>query len=115
MANITRAEQIIRKQEALALDLLESVKDSPLPAKLDVFQQMTNWVKVKSKLEDDDGGGIADYKRRLAGEAVVEPRRKRGETGGAALERFKSRLPAADVGDDDDDRGAAGSEDAAAA
>lgn len=112
MANITRAEQIIKKQEELALDLLMSVKDSPLVAKLDVFQQMTNWVKVKSKLEDDDGGGIADYKRRLAGEAVVQPRRKRE---GTALERFKSRLPATDDGDPDDDSGAPGGEDAAAA
>lgn len=113
MANITRAEQIIKKQEELALDLLASVKGGPLVAKLDVFQQMTNWVKTKSKLEDDDGGGIADYKRRLAGEAVVQPRRKRNEP--TALERFKSRLPATDDGDPDDDSGAPGSSDAAAA
>ena len=120
--NATRAAQIVHKQEALALCLLERAagKKINIDVQMDVFDRIAKWVAIKNKLENDDGGGIADYKRALAGEADKRPPRRswsrKGQpSGGARLDEIKSRIPGADDGGDDGDSGAAGGEVSAAA
>ena len=81
--------------------------------KMDIFSAIREWVKVKAKLEDDDGGAIAEYKRRLAGEDT-EPKKRRAY-GGARLEAIKSSLPGDGNGGDDGNSDDSGSEGAAAA
>ena len=119
MARPSRNDQIVSKMEALALTMLEKVetKDEKinLDLQMDVFERIGKWVAIKNKLENDDGGGIADYKRRLQGAADKHPKRSRHETGGSRLDAFKSRIPRADDGDIDGDSGGAGGEIAAAA
>ena len=120
MGRITRNEEIVRKVEALALDMLKkgSERDTNIDLKMDIFEKVTKWVAVKNKLEGDDAGGIADYKRRLHGESETDkhyspsrrPRGKSEPVGGPRLEAIKSRLPRADGGDDDGDSGDTGGE-----
>ena len=64
--------------------------------KMDIFRTVADWVKIKSKLEDDDGGAIAEYKRRLAGEDTGD--KKRRAFGGSRLDAIKSSLPKPDDG-----------------
>ena len=101
--------------EALAITMLDRVdgKDDKvtLDLKLDVFERVGKWIAIKNKLENDDGGGIADYKRRLAGETdkhyPPSRRPRRGEeVGGRALKSIKSRIPGANDGNADGDSGA---------
>jgi hypothetical protein len=121
MGRISRNEEIVRKMEALAIAMLARVdvksEKVNLDLQMDVFERVGKWIAIKNKLENDDGNGIADYKRRLTGETDkhVSPSRRprRGnpeETGGRALQAIKSRIPGADDGGDDGDSGAAGGE-----
>ena len=124
MARITRHAQIILKQEALALDLLKSAEDCDnLDMKMDLFERVGKWVSIKNKLENDDGGGIADYKRKLhaaTGETDKHPaagrsRRQAAANGGSRLDAIKSRIPHADDVSADSHGGDSGDEDSAAA
>ena len=127
MGRITRNEEIVRKQEALALAMLDSVQAEKvnIDVKLDVFDRVTKWIATKNKLENDDGGGIADYKRRLHGEPGAADkhyppsRRPRGRadqpTGGPRLDAIKSRIPGTNDGGSDGDSGDSGGEDTVAA
>ena len=123
MGRISRNDQIVHKMEELALDMIAKLngKDITLDLKMDVFDRVGKWIAIKNKLENDDGGGIADYKRRLAGETDKLPaarRPRRGnpdEIGGRALKAIKSRIPAANAGGDDGNSGGAGGEVPAAA
>ena len=126
MARQSRNDQIVSKMEALALTMLERVggqdEKITLDLRMDVFERVGKWIAIRNKLENDDGGGIADYKRRLHGEGAADKhpagaRRsgRAGETGGARLAAIKSRIPAANAGGDDGDSGAAGGEVSAAA
>jgi hypothetical protein len=121
MARITRHAQIILKQEALALDLLKSAENcDSLDMKMDLFERVGKWVSIKNKLENDDGGGIADYKRKLhaaSGEADKHPAARRSgrdsqANGGARLNAIKSRIPAGNDGGSDRHGGDSGDEDA---
>jgi hypothetical protein len=115
VARKTRSDTIVSQMEALALTLLDRAKmdDTNIDLRMDIFSQIREWVKVKSKLEDEDGGAIAEYKRRLAGEDT-EPKKRRAY-GGSRLEAIKSSLPADRAGGNDGDSDAAGSQDIAAA
>jgi len=122
MGRITRNEEIIRKQEALALSMQDRVKgkDTSIDVQMDVFDRVTKWIATKNKLEDDGAGGIADYKRRLHGESETDKhyppsRRPRSgqPSGGPALDAIKSRVSGTDDGGDDGDSGDSGGEDAA--
>ncbi len=129
MGRITQNEEIVRKMERLALNMLGQVDGKEtekvsLDIKMDVFDRVGKWIAIKNKLENDDGGGIADYKRRLHGESTSDKhyppsRRPRGRTdqpsGGAGLDAIKSRISGADDGGHDGDSGDPGGEDAAAA
>ena len=113
MARQSRNEQIVHKMEALALSMLGEVDVDKitLDLKMDVFERVGKWIAIKNKLENDDGGGIADYKRRLQGAPDKHPpRRSRGETGGDRLAAIKSRLPGSNDGGIDGDSGGAGGE-----
>jgi len=106
----SRNETIVHKQEQLALTMLEraSKPEVSVDVQLDVFDKISRWVAVKNKLENDDGGGIAEYKRQLFEGASDTPARrsrarKDAATGGARLEAIKSRLPGADDGGADGD------------
>lgn len=111
-----RSEVIVSEMEALALVLMGKAKEEAtnIDLKMDIFSQIREWVKVKSKLEDDDGGAIAEYKRRLAGEDT-EDKPKRRAYGGARLEAIKSGLPTDRAGHDDGDSQSSGGEGSAAA
>lgn len=107
MGRITRNEEIIRKVESLALNMLAKVEGKEeqvtLDLKMDVFERVCKWIQIRNKIEDPDGGAIGDYKRRLAGEDTqhVPPSRRpknRDSAGGEALNALKSRLPSADDG-----------------
>lgn len=123
MGTISRNQRIVNSMEALALDLLKRAEGPKvaIDVQMDVFDRIGKWIAIKNKLENDDGGGIAEYKRALAGEAHKHPtaRRSRGRpdqpTGGAALAALKSRIPSADDGGSSGDSGGSGSEDTAAA
>jgi len=110
-----RSETIVNQMESLAITMLEKAKleDTNIDLKMDIFSAIREWVKVKAKLEDDDGGAIAEYKRRLAGEDT-EPKKRRAY-GGARLEAIKSSLPGDSDGGDDGNSNDSGSEGAAAA
>ena len=122
MARITRHAQIILKQEALALDLLQAAEKSDnLDMKMDLFEKVGKWVWIKNKLEDDGAGGIADYKRRLHAEssetdkhpAARRSGRQTALNGGSKLDAIKSRIPGAASADADSDSGGSGIEDSA--
>lgn len=115
MARPKRSETIVSQMESLAINLLDKAKetDTNIDLKMDIFSQIREWVKVKAKLEDDDGGAIAEYKRRLTGEDT-EPKKRRAY-GGARLEAIKSGLPDNSNGDDDGNSDDSGGEGAAAA
>ena len=109
-----RSESIISKMEALALELVAKATSADnIDLKMDIFRTVADWVKIKSKLEDDDGGAIAEYKRRLAGEDTGD--KKRRAFGGSRLDALKSNLPSASNGDPISDSNDAISEDVAAA
>ena len=121
MGRISRNEEIVRKMEALAISMLARVdvksEKVNLDLQMDVFERVGKWIAIKNKLENDDGGGIADYKRRLTGETdkhYSPSRRPRGRadqpSGGRALDAIKSRIPSADDGGADGDSGGAGGE-----
>ena len=109
MARISRHAQIILKQEALALDLLQAAEKSDnLDMKMDLFERVGKWVSIKNKLENDDGGGIADYKRRLhaeSSETDKHPAARRSRpaqaNGGSRLDAIKSRIPQSNDGGSD--------------
>ena len=109
-----RSESIISKMEALALELVAKATSADnIDLKMDIFRTVADWVKIKSKLEDDDGGAIAEYKRRLAGEDTGD--KKRRAFGGSRLDAIKSALPTSPDSEHDGDSGSSGSEDVIAA
>ena len=122
MGTQSRNTQIVHKVEALALSMLNRASGDKVAVdvQLDIFDKISRWIAIKNKLENDDGGGIADYKRALFGEDKDnKPKkpasrrswsRKDPATGGARLDAIKSRLPAADAGGDDGDSIFAGGE-----
>ena len=67
---INRNEDIIRKQEALAVRLLERVnKDEiTIDIQLDVFEKVGRWVAIRNKVEDQEETRIDVFKRRIHGE-----------------------------------------------
>lgn len=118
MGRISRNEEIIRKVEALALDMLTKVEGTKeaqvtLDLKMDVFERVCKWIQIRNKIEDPDGGAIGDYKRRLAGEDTAHvppsrrPKNRNPAGGGEALTALKSRLPSADDGNAHDNSDAA--------
>jgi len=113
VARPKRSETIVNQMESLAITMLEKAKleDTNIDLKMDIFSAIREWVKVKAKLEDDDGGAIAEYKRRLAGEDT-EPKKRRAY-GGARLEAIRSSLPSTGDSDSDSDSHAIVSEDIA--
>ena len=119
MARISRHAQIILKQEALALDLLQAAEKSDnLDMKMDLFERVGKWVSIKNKLENDDGGGIADYKRRLhaeSSETDKHPAARRSRpaqaNGGSRLDAIKSRISATNDRLPDGNSGSGGGED----
>ena len=127
MSRITRHEEIIRKQEALALTMLKA-SDQPgitIDVQLDVFDKVGRWVAIKNKLEDEGAGAINDFKRRIQGEDnqpkhYPPNRRPKGwvapEPKQPRLDALKGRLPHAAVPrGDDGDSGDSGDEGSAAA
>ena len=135
MGRINRHDEIIKKQEELALEMLGKVlgksgtdeEKIPLDLKMDIFEKIGKWVAIKNKLENDDGNGIADYKSRLREAEGVSDKRprtaRRGRAaepapvlnGGKQLDRFKQRLHSTDDGEPDGDSDAAVGEAAAVA
>ena len=125
MGRITRNEEIVRKMEAQAINMLDEVADKTkkhnLDTKMDVFERVGKWIAIKNKLENDDGGGIAEFKRRLHGESETDKhyppsRRPRGSkapepaNGGSRLDAIRSKLPSGHSAGADGDSGVAGSE-----
>jgi len=120
----SRHAQIIRKQEALALTMLEKADktDITIDIQLDVFDKVGRWVAIKNKLEDEGAGGINDFKRRITGETDSDRRSaKRNRAPGATpesrprLEALKGRLPTAGAGGADGNSRDPGGEGSAAA
>ena len=111
MGRPVKSESIVREMDALALDMLSTVKkssgDMGLTNQMDVFEKVAKWVAVKNKLENDDGDGIASYKSRIYGEAAKPERAPKPTNGGERLAAIKSRLPSSSTGEPDGDSDAA--------
>jgi hypothetical protein len=118
--NQTRAVTIIRRQEELAIRLLDRALDKPQTAantapvppnepaidiQLDVFEKVGKWVSIKNKLDEIGESQIDQFKRRIAAEGTIDQKRgtARLESTGA-LARLKNRLPDRGSGGDDGDR-----------
>ena len=107
MGRPVKSESIVREMDALALDMLSSVKkssgDMGLTNQMDVFEKVAKWVAVKNKLENDDGDGISGYKARIYGAPDKPEKRPKPTNGGERLAEIKSRLPNANGSDTDGD------------
>jgi len=121
---ITRAEEIVRKQEALALRILGRVdnEEAQLDVQLDAFEKIGKWVAIKNKLEDDGAGDINRFKERIQGAPdrhYAPSRRPKGWTPPdepkPRLEALRARLPHGRSGGVDGDSGDTGDEASTAA
>ena len=105
MGRPVKSESIVREMDALALDMLSTVKkssgDMGLTNQMDVFEKVAKWVAVKNKLENDDGDGISGYKARIYGQD--DKPKPKPTNGGDRLAAIKSRLPTANAGEPDGD------------
>ena len=109
MGRITRAEEIRRKQETLAIKMQEKAlaEDALIDTMLDVFDRVTKWAAVSNKLEDQGESDIDKFKRRINGESETDKhispsRRPKGYVEPAPrtprLDALKGRLPTGSAG-----------------
>ena len=110
----TRATKIIHAQEALALTLLNRVKEekTPIDMQLDVFEKVGKWVSIKNRLEDEGDSRIGDFKSRILGQSEADsgaggpgvvPRKAANAT--PYLDAIKSRLSSSSDGGADGNSG----------
>lgn len=118
----TREEIIIRRQEELAIRLLDralvktttpSPPDEPhIDVQLDVFERVGKWVGIKNRLDQQgEETQLDSFKRRINAESTTAQKRAhQPDTGGTALRRLQARLPDASAGGDGGDRDDSGGE-----
>jgi hypothetical protein len=128
VGRITRAEEIRRKQETLAIKMQEKAlaEDALIDTMLDVFDRVTKWAAVSNKLEDQGESDIDKFKRRINGESPADfdkppppSRRPRGYVAPPAkqprLDVLRARLPTGSAGSSErSGDGAVGEADSAA-
>lgn len=69
-------QSIIRRQENLAMDLLDNAlaANVPVDIKLDVFDRVSKYLAVKNRIEDQEETDIDRFKKRIHGTETEAPK-----------------------------------------